>query len=126
MRIDFDGCVLTARLNGSTHGVDAEGEAWPHPFEIAVSSETQLPSRFVAPRVELPDRAQAARQVEPEPCRVRVPGSEVLLRTLDDIAGLRKDPAGRPNRTRAFAQPSCAIVWRSLGSMADRPIGRPA
>ena len=53
VRIDFDGCVLTARLNGSTHGVDAEGEAWPHPFEIAVSSETQLPSRFMAPRVEV-------------------------------------------------------------------------
>ncbi len=40
-------------VNGSTHGVDAEGEAWPHPFEIAVSSETQLPSRFMAPRVEV-------------------------------------------------------------------------
>jgi hypothetical protein len=53
MQIYFDGCVLTLRLNGRTYQVVAEGDAWPHPFEVVASPEMNLPSRFMRPSVEV-------------------------------------------------------------------------
>ena len=53
MRFYFDGRVLTVRVSGRNYDVVAEGEAWPHPVEIAVSLEMNLPSRFMTPSVEV-------------------------------------------------------------------------
>jgi hypothetical protein len=53
MYLTFDGRVLVADLDGKTHGVVAEGPAWPARLLMRAGPDTVLPPRFSSDRIEV-------------------------------------------------------------------------
>ncbi len=53
MTFSFDGRVLSIVLNERVHEVVASGDSWPSSYQVVVSPETKLPTRFNSSRVEV-------------------------------------------------------------------------
>ncbi len=53
MTFSFDGRVLSISTNESVHEVVASGDSWPSSYQVFVSPESKLPTRFQYRQVEV-------------------------------------------------------------------------